>query len=187
MFDFLIVMGGPMSVHDEDKYPWLKKEKEFIRSAIENKKIVIGICLGSQLIAEVLGSKVYQNKEKEIGWFPIKFSHSENSNKILNSLPQELEVFHWHGDTFNLPKSSIHLAESKCTKNQAFVLDKIIGLQFHLEITEKGLEKMINYCKGELDGSGFVQSEDEIKNSNFLCKKNNEFMFKLLDNITETF
>ncbi len=116
-FDFLIIMGGPMGVYDEDKYPWLKDEKKFIKESINDNKIVLGICLGSQLIADSLGSKVYKNKFKEIGWFPVKI---KNEHKFFNSLPEEIITAHWHGDTFDLPDGAVHIAESSACKNQAF-------------------------------------------------------------------
>src|SRR5579871_6354431 len=95
-FDVLIIMGGPMSIHDEKEFSWLKKEKEFIKSAIQENKKILGICLGSQLIADALGAKVYNNKEKEIGFMPVKF-FKDNSEEI---------VFHWHGETFDLPEGA---------------------------------------------------------------------------------
>ena len=105
-FDWLIVMGGPMGVDDEDQYPWLKQEKQFIQQAIESGKIVLGICLGAQLIAAALGAKVYKNKNPEIGWFNID-RHIEAEKTILSSvILSQLEVFHWHGDTFDIPAGS---------------------------------------------------------------------------------
>src|SRR5215471_5921833 len=92
-FDLLVIMGGPMGVYDEEKFPWLKQEKQFIKDSIAANKKVLGICLGSQLIAEALGVKVYPNKEKEIGWWPIKKVNAE----LNNDLPNEFVTFHWHG------------------------------------------------------------------------------------------
>ncbi len=186
-FDWLIIMGGPMSVHDEDKYPWLIKEKNFIKDAINDNKIVFGICLGSQLIAETLGVNVHPNTEKEIGWFPVKFTDAGKSNEIFKSFPEEMTVLHWHGDTFELPSGSIHLAESQCTKNQAFAIHKVIGLQFHLEVNETNLKNMIKFGRDDLISSQFVQNEKEILENTNHIKKNNEFMTKLLENILEIF
>lgn len=186
-FDWLIVMGGPMGAYEEDKYPWLRDEKIFIKNAIASNKIVLGICLGSQLIAEALGSKVFPNKEKEIGWFPVKLTQSGKNNKIFDSFPEDVTVLHWHGDTFDLPGDAEHLAESSCTKNQAFVFNKAIGLQFHLEVDEPNLKKMIKFGKADLISSQFVQTKKEILESTNHIKKNNEFMIKLLENILEIF
>lgn len=159
--DLLIIMGGPMSVNDEDVNPWLVAEKQFIRNCIEAGKAVLGICLGSQLIASALGAKVYRNSEKEIGWFPVMGIEPPDSSTFR--FPYTFEVFHWHGDTFDLPKSAILLASSEATKNQAFQLGKsTIGIQFHPEATPSLLNEMLLHGRTELDRSRFVQSEKEI-------------------------
>jgi GMP synthase (glutamine-hydrolysing) len=100
--DWLIIMGGPMSIYDEIIYPWLTKEKAYVKAAIEKGKTVIGVCLGAQIIADVLGASVYKNNYKEIGWFPVKKIISEEKN-IFSDLPEEFLAFHWHGETFDLP------------------------------------------------------------------------------------
>lgn len=180
-FDFLIVMGGPMGIHDEDKYSWLKQEKDFIKSSITNNKIVLGICLGSQLVANALGAKVYKNKFKEIGWFPIRI---KSGHKFFKDFPDEMEVFHWHGDTFDLPKGAVHISQSTVCKNQAFVFnDRVIGLQFHFEVTMDSIKEMVYYGGDELIPDKYVQSAKEIIDKSFLTERNNEFMFKLLENL----
>ena len=107
-FDWLIIMGGPMSAYDKNENSWLKTEQEFIKSTIKADKIIIGICLGAQILAEALGAKVYPNRKKEIGWFPVFMTEYGRSNKIFNDFPASLNVFHWHGDTFDLPKAAIN-------------------------------------------------------------------------------
>ena len=180
-FDFLIIMGGPMGIYDEDKYPWLKDEKEFIKKSIINNKIVLGICLGSQLVADALGVKVYQNKFKEIGWFPIRI---KNNHKFFNDFPDEIKVFHWHGDTYDLPNNSIHVAESEVCKNQAFIFDnRVIGLQFHFEVTKNSVKEMVENGSNELISDKYIQSGEEIFEKSHLTENNNELMFKLLDRI----
>jgi GMP synthase-like glutamine amidotransferase len=99
-FDWLIIMGGPMNIHEEDRYPWLAKEKEFIHQAIASDKIVLGICLGAQLMADVLGGKVRKNVHREIGWFPVKLMPESRASPIFRVLPEEFMALHWHGDTF---------------------------------------------------------------------------------------
>jgi len=132
--DFLIIMGGPMSVNDASIYPWLAAEKAFIREVIALGKPVLGICLGAQLIASTMGAKIYPNSHKEIGWFPIE-AVPTNKNDTF-AFPAFFEVFHWHGETFDLPPSASLLASSTGCKNQAFQLGKnVMGLQFHLEMT----------------------------------------------------
>lgn len=161
--DWLIVMGGPMNIYEDDKYPWLTDEKRFIEQAIQQNKTVIGICLGSQLIADVLGAKIYQGEHKEIGWFPIEMTNKAKESIVFNSLPQNLTVFHWHGDTFDLPEGSIHLARSEGCQNQAFVYNhKVLGLQFHLESTKDSVHQIIDNCADELIGEKYIQNAEEI-------------------------
>ena len=158
--DWLIVMGGPMSAHDESKYSWLKAEKDLIGQAIETGKPILGVCLGSQLIADVLGSKVYKNSEPEIGWFPIELSEKATSHEFGRLIPPQVEVFHWHGETFDLPQGALHLARSQACENQAFVYgDRVLGLQFHLETTQETLEALVHGCANELTTDRpFIQS-----------------------------
>ncbi len=159
--DLVIAMGGPMSVNDVDAYPWLVAEKEFIRTAIEQGKPVLGICLGAQLIASAMGAKVYKNRETEIGWFPVQgVSHDSSS---LFSFPVSTQVFHWHGETFDLPAGATLLASSEGCVNQAFQLGaSVIGLQFHLETTPESAHGLVNNCRAELVPSKYVQTEEEM-------------------------
>lgn len=181
-FDWLIVMGGPMGVADELKYEWLAGEKEFIGNAIHSGKIVIGICLGAQLIASALGAKVFANGEKEIGWFPVAFSGNSKIASLISENELDFHVFHWHGDTFDLPKDSIRLASSEACLNQAFLYrGKVLALQFHFEVTQNSLQEMISFCGSELQPGRFVQSEKEIFTGTHLIAENNKRMIRLLD------
>ena len=158
-FDFLMVMGGPMNIYEEDQYPWLKKEKQFIEQAILQKKKVLGICLGAQLIADLLGGKVYKNSQKEIGWFPIEVTEEGKKSPLVSSGI----VFHWHGDTFHLPQGAVHLARSKACEHQAFIYDgRVLGLQFHMESTPESVRLLTEHCKNELIEGEFIQSETFI-------------------------
>lgn len=187
-FDFLIVMGGPMSVYEEDKYPWLKKEKEFIRKAIDNNKIVLGICLGAQLIAESLDAKVNKNKFKEIGWFPINFTEKGNKKNLLNIIPENQTILHWHGDTFPIPNGAEHILKSEGCKNQAFIFnERVIGLQFHLELTERLVKALIRKSRKDLIKAEFVQTEDEILQRLAQLRTTNNLMYRLLDKIEDSF
>ena len=162
-FDWLIVMGGPMGVDDGLQFPWLKGEKAFIRDSIESGKIVLGICLGAQLIADVLGAKVFKNLYREIGWFPVEFKINTEDSIFSDVFSEKLDLFHWHGDTFDIPKGAQLLASSAACRNQGFILDdRIIGLQFHLETTPESAAALIQNCRAELDGSRYVQSEAEM-------------------------
>lgn len=160
--DLVIVMGGPMSVNDEDSLDWLKAEKEFIREAIGANKAVLGICLGAQIIANALGKKVYPNSEKEIGWFPVTATPINKTQEHFK-FPSEVKAFHWHGETFDLPNGAVLLASSPACVNQAFQLGRnVLGFQFHLETTTNSVAEMIEHCKHELIPSRFVQSEADI-------------------------
>jgi len=159
--DFLIVMGGPMSVNDEDKLPWLAAEKKFIWDTIAKNKPVLGICLGAQLIANVLGASVYPNKAKEIGWFSI---HGIVTNdKSIFEMPASLKVFQWHGETFDLPAGAVRLAKSDVCENQAFQIGtSVIGLQFHLETTPEAARALVSNCGDDLVEAPYIQTDQEI-------------------------
>ncbi len=158
-FDALIVMGGPMGTYDEADYPWLRTEKAALRQAIENGKRVLGICLGSQLLAEAIGGRVFPGPEKEIGWFPVR-SVSENPY-----LPETFEPLHWHGDTFELPSSARLLASSAAYVHQAFSYgSNCLGLQFHLEMTASGARELLRHS-GIPAPSRFIESEERILGS----------------------
>ena len=156
--DLLIVMGGPMSVNDENIYPWLVAEKAYIRRWILADRPLLGVCLGAQLIASSLGARVYPNAVKEIGWFPVTavMPVAENAFRF----PTELRVFHWHGETFDLPDGAIHLARSAGCEHQAFQIGRrVIGLQFHLETTPETAAALIAHCRAELVPAPYVQGE----------------------------
>lgn len=179
--DLLVVMGGPMSVNDEDQFPWLVPEKQFIRKAIDSGKPVLGICLGAQMIASAMGASVFANPVKEIGWFPIRGVESVGGD--LFSFPSSETVFHWHGETFDLPPGAIRLAMSQACENQAFQLGKsVIGLQFHLETTPASAGQIVSYCRDELIPSTYVQTEKEILSASpNRYKSINRLMDSILD------
>jgi GMP synthase (glutamine-hydrolysing) len=186
-FDWLIVMGGPMNVYQEEEYPWLAREKSFIRNAIESGKVVIGVCLGAQLIANTLGARVYRNKHKEIGWFPISLSEAARQSELFGFLAENITVFHWHGDTFDIPENAIPLASSEACRNQAFLYEeRVIGLQFHLESTHDSVQQLVENCKDELVQSHYVQSADEILTQRpEVFQKNNDALSGILDRVVE--
>ncbi|MFN7755376.1 MAG: type 1 glutamine amidotransferase [Holosporales bacterium] len=162
-FDMLVVMGGSMSAGDHVEYPWLVPEKALIKTAIEADKYVVGICLGAQLVASVLGARVYPNHAKEIGWFPVTIVDEALGHSLLSGLSAAMNVFHWHGDTFDLPQGARILMSSAECKNQAFLYqEKVLGLQFHLEMTEAGIKNIIEHCKENIVPSASIQSEAEM-------------------------
>ncbi len=164
--DFLVVMGGPMSVNHEAELGWLVPEKRLVRAAVESGKPVFGVCLGAQMIASAMGARVYRNREKEIGWFAVRAvepATADGDGDPIFRFPPSTEVFHWHGDTFDLPRGAVHLARSEACDNQAFQLGRsTIGLQFHLETTPEGARELIRCCRGGLEPSTYVQTEEEI-------------------------
>ncbi|MBK1715323.1 type 1 glutamine amidotransferase [Rubrivivax gelatinosus] len=159
--DFLVVMGGPMSVNDEAQLTWLRAEKAFIRRAIEAGKPVLGICLGAQLIADTMGGRVFPNALKEIGWLQIEATGPADA--ALFRFAPALGVFQWHGETFTLPPGAVQLARSTACENQAFQLGAtVIGLQFHLETTPESARALVENCRDELVPGPWVQGEAEI-------------------------
>ena len=158
--DLLVIMGGPMSVNDESINPWLAAEKQFIREAISSGIAVLGVCLGAQLIASALGSRVYANSRSEIGWFPV---YAVRNDMDVFRFPAERAVFHWHGETFNLPPGAVRLAANAVCENQAFQFGRnVIGLQFHLESTPESVVSMVENCRHELQPGEYIQSEETL-------------------------
>ena len=175
-----------MSAHDESKYSWLKAEKDLIGQAIATGKPILGVCLGSQLIADVLGSKVYKNSEPEIGWFPIELSEKAKSHELGRFIPPQVEVFHWHGETFDLPQGALHLASSQACENQAFVYgDRVLGLQFHLETTQETLEALVHGCANELTADRpFIQSPGQMLSDPHRFTRLNQILNSILKELS---
>ncbi len=161
--DLLVVMGGPMNVDEEKIYPWLAAEKKFIEKTLKAGKKVLGVCLGAQLIARVLGAPVYKNKHKEIGWLPVTFTPEAKTSPMFSGLPEKMTVFHWHGDTFDLPSGAVRVASSEACLNQAFsVEDQAVALQFHLESTPESVRLLAENCADELVDASYIQSGEAI-------------------------
>jgi GMP synthase-like glutamine amidotransferase len=147
-FDLLVSMGGPMSVNDEASYPWIAEEKRLIEAAVQSERRVLGVCLGSQLIASALGKRVFAAPEVEIGWYPVRVRRDAGRSRTFEGfeIGATFTPFHWHGETFDLPEGALHLAESDACPNQAFEIEfdggparggaLVLALQFHLEATE---------------------------------------------------
>ena len=180
-FDGLVVMGGPMGANDGYRFHWMDPEKELIAQAVLKGKRVLGICLGAQLIAASLGSRVYPNPKKEIGWFPLDRAAGADASIFGSLLPRRFTALHWHGDTFDLPPGAAHLASTPACVNQAFAFkDTVLGLQFHLEATREGAEALIENCREELVPAAAVQSEQEIRTGYGFLEGAHALMDKLL-------
>ena len=181
-FDFLVVMGGPMGVHDTREYEWMVREKRFIEQALNAQKPVLGICLGAQLIADVCGAKVHKNGYKEIGWHPLTRVDTAMPSPITNIVPDRFYAFHWHGDTFEIPEGAVHFAQNDGCANQAFFLPPCtLGLQFHLESTGESIDKLIQNCGNEMVAGLYVQTEQEIRSQGQRIEPSNRLMDDILD------
>jgi GMP synthase (glutamine-hydrolysing) len=155
--DALIVLGGPMGVDEEDKFPFLRWEKRILRAAIDEAVPLVGVCFGAQLIAAALGAKVFHGSVKEIGWSPIAITPHGQVDSLLGYLPESATVFQWHGDGFDLPHGATHLASSVHYPTQAFRFGKFIyGLQFHLEVTPPMIERWIEKRSKEIASAPHV-------------------------------
>jgi GMP synthase-like glutamine amidotransferase len=162
-FDALVLMGGSMSVNEEDRFAWLKPEKALARRALAENKRVLGICLGAQMIASASGAEVRRNPEREIGWFPLANTQEGLVHPLWRSVPDGAVVFHWHGETFDLPAGAVGLARSPACEHQAFALgERVLGLQCHLEMDAEALDAMVRAGSAELRPGRWVQSAEEL-------------------------
>lgn len=144
----MIILGAPESANDDLQY--LKDEMALIRNYAEKNIPILGICLGSQLIAKAFGAKVYQGPKKEIGFYQdVEFDNQKDSN-LFRGITSPATVFHWHGDTFDLPKGATRLAHSKQYENQAFRFKSAIAVQFHLEVDEPTIKLWLEKSSKEL-------------------------------------
>ncbi len=148
--DALLVLGGPMGVYEEKKYPFITKELRLLENALSRDVPVLGICLGSQLLAKAAGGSVFPGGKREIGWRPVCLTDNGKMAPIFKDFPKRFTAFHWHGDTFSLPKSCTHLASSKLFPMQAFRAgEKSYGLQFHAEVTAPMIKEWVKLYKSD--------------------------------------
>jgi GMP synthase (glutamine-hydrolysing) len=180
-FDLLVVMGGEMNIYQDRDYPWLKPERNLIRSALQQSKKVVGICLGSQLIADALGSRVHQNAEYEIGWFLITFTRE--GHHAFPELPLQATVLHWHGDTFELPSGATRLALSQGCLEQGFVIKKkCLGLQFHFEVDPALAKQMVEGSSDNWPKGMYVQTPQAIlSDASIHYEQNQKILYGLLN------
>jgi len=168
-FNSLVVMGGPMGVYELERYPHLVIESRIIREAINRDMRVLGICLGSEMIAHCLGADVYSGPEKEIGWYHVELTGDGLKDPLMRRLAihprvgvfwRKFKVFHWHGDTFNLPLDAVLLASSELYKNQAFRYgDNVYGFQFHIEVTK---DMLTEWFQGMPDVDKIMKETERI-------------------------
>lgn len=174
-YDAILILGGPMNVYEENKYPFLKDEDKLIKEAIKKNIPTLGICLGAQLIAKAAGAKVTKNivrqlHQKEIGWYKIHLTDAGKNDPVFKGIGESFDVFQWHGDTFGIPEKAALLATAELCTNQALKVGKnIYGLQFHMEVTEDMIYKWIDTYDEELNSlKGVIDVEkirkDTVKN-----------------------
>ena len=180
--DCLVILGGPMSAWDEKQHPWLRREKRTMEQFIKAGKPVLGICLGAQLLAGILGARLYRGTCSEIGWFPVDATPHARNHPIGEVLPDRFEAFLWHGDTFDIPEGAVRLAESAAFPNQAFALGQVLALQFHLEVRRDWVRRLSQRDADQLVVSDTVQSaETMLSVPEALFRENNLIMEQLLD------
>ena len=180
-FDALVVMGGPMSVLEVDRYPWMAPEMALIRDAVQRGKPVLGVCLGAQLLAQALGGRVYRGAEKEIGWFEVRRVEPEGKGAALE-LPRRFTPLHWHGDTFEPPPGAVQLARSEGCEQQAFQFgERALGLQFHLEATPESIARLVEHCRHEIGTGPWQMDPAGILD----CKRPCALLKPLLDRVLE--
>ena len=156
----LIVLGGPMGVYEQQTYPYLTDEMRLIEKALQQERPVLGICLGSQLLASALGADVRKGARKEVGWHPIAPTGAGLQDRLLRGLPDSFMAFHWHGDVFDLPKDAVALASSEWTEHQAFSYgDSAYGFLFHMEVTEEIIRGMVATFPEEIEEAGEDSSD----------------------------
>ncbi|HJT23840.1 MAG TPA: type 1 glutamine amidotransferase [bacterium] len=153
--DGLVVLGGPMGVYEEKQYPWMTAELNAIRKCLDSSLPVLGICLGSQMLAHAAGGNVYKGQEQEVGWYPITPTERGHLDSLLLGLPREFNAFHWHGDTFTLPSRAALLAGSAKYPHQIFrVGTNAYGFQCHLEVTAEMVKSWMQVYAKELVPQG---------------------------------
>ena len=182
--DLAVIMGGPMSVHDDAEYTWLREEKSWVRERLETGKPSVGVCLGSQIIASQLGAKVNSGATPEIGWFPVE--RYPTHSKVFADFPEWLPVLHWHRDQHELPEGARPIAASRATPIQAFDYQGFaIGMQFHLETGEQEIEKLCGAAMEDTTQEGeYVQSVHEIRQGMHHVPANHKVLYDLLNQLT---
>lgn len=164
-FDMLVIMGGPMGTRDTLEHPWLDDERRCISTAIEHGRLVLGICLGAQLIAEVLGGTVSRNTHSELGWWSVTGTAASRGSHCFSAFPESFVPFHWHSDTFSIPEGCTLMASSEGCTHQAFEFDsgRVVGLQFHPELTIDRIEEILRRtdCPTD-DASPWVDQADNF-------------------------
>ncbi len=186
--ELLVVLGGPISVNDVHEYPFLEIETELLKERIAADKPTLGICLGAQLIASAMGAKVYPGPHKEIGWLPLRLSDAGSRSALRHLVGENVSVLHWHGETFDLPRETELLASTDLYDNQAFAHGNTLALQFHPEVTQRGLERWFVGHTGEIhetEGISVSQlREDSARYADTLQARGYRFFTEWLEQVS---
>jgi GMP synthase (glutamine-hydrolysing) len=182
----LIVMGGPMNIYDDEEYSWLSDERDFIKKAVQKGIKVLGICLGAQFIADAMGAKVFKNDHTEVGWFEVEIKEQNLPDKFKGIFPESFKTFHWHSDTFTLPKGINNFISSEATANQGFFFKNVAAFQFHMEMTADGVKDLVmqNQTIFEED-LPYVHKPGQFLNMNEKHEINRKILFRFLDKFFE--
>ena len=166
----VVSLGGPMNVYEVDKYPFLRAEDQFIKKIIKTEIPFLGVCLGAQLLAKAAGAKVYKAQQEEIGWFDVAITAEGARDQLFAGLPARLEVFQWHGDTFDLPSWAQLLAHGRAVKNQAFRVGPVAyGLQFHLEVNESIIQSWFKEPENYLTHLNKIKQQYQLNTQKVLA------------------
>lgn len=183
--DLLVVMGGPMGVHDAEAYPWLPDERALIRATLAAETPVLGVCLGAQQVAAALGADVASHDRREVGWFPVETTGAASHSPLAPVVP-EFPAFHWHGDAFEIPAGGTLLAWTPACRTQAFLAADglALGLQFHLEATRESVGALVDAVDGDTGAGEFVQSADELLAEDAPFERLRSALYAVLDSFT---
>lgn len=167
-FDFLVIMGGPQSAVEIEKYPYLLDEAKLAEQAIVKNKYVLGVCLGAQIIGHALGARAEKSPHREIGVFPVNLTAEAKNDPIFNLFPQQFDVMHWHSDMPGLAKDVVWLAHSEGCPRQAFRYgNKVYGFQCHFELTTDLVKEMVTHCADELQTDKYIHSPEQLLSANY--------------------
>jgi GMP synthase (glutamine-hydrolysing) len=167
----LIIMGGPMGVYERDSHPFLTAEMRLIEQALAEQKPILGVCLGSQLLAATLGAAVTRGERKEIGWHPVRLKVASGSDPLWAGVESPFTALHWHGDIFALPHGAVSLASSALTEHQAFRYgENAYGFLFHMEATRAIIEEMVRNFAGELGEAAVDGGEILTRSADYLTR-----------------
>jgi GMP synthase (glutamine-hydrolysing) len=187
-FDVLVMMGGPMSVNEEDTYPFLRTEIDLAKKSIDDGKKVFGICLGAQIMAKALGARVYRGSQPEIGWYDIELTEDGIRDPLIKRLAvhsraedfwRRFKVFHWHGETFDIPEGAVRIAKSELYRNQAFRYGgRAYAFQFHIEVRK---EMIYEWLRNEPVDTSALREQTEAVYEGYLGRATNFYKAFFID------